>query len=78
VGTNLEGWSHQDESGIGVAQQAISNLKAGGSFARMPYWQSLLADLLASNDRRDAARANPATTPWSRRRPTMISGGSRR
>jgi class 3 adenylate cyclase len=53
----LEGWSHQDESGISLAQQAISNLKAGGSFARMPYWQSLLADLLAGNDRRDAARA---------------------
>src|SRR5439155_22800840 len=34
-----------------------SNLKAEGSFARMPYWLSLLADLLASHDRPDAARA---------------------
>ena len=56
-GLILDGWSHQDESGIGLAQQAISNLKVGGSFARMPYWLSLLADLLARNDRRDAARA---------------------
>jgi class 3 adenylate cyclase len=56
-GIILDGWSHQDESGIGLAQQAVRNLKMGGSFARMPYWLSLLADLLARNDRRDAARA---------------------
>jgi hypothetical protein len=56
-GLILDGWSHQDESGISLAQQAVSNLTMGGSFARMPYWLSLLADLQARNDRRDAARA---------------------
>jgi class 3 adenylate cyclase len=53
----LDGWSRTDESGIGLAQQAIGNLKAEGSLARMPYWLSLLADLLARNNRLDAARA---------------------
>jgi predicted ATPase len=56
-GLILDGWSHQDESGIGLARQAIGNLKAGGAFARMPYWLSLLADLLARNNQQDAARA---------------------
>jgi class 3 adenylate cyclase len=56
-GPVLDGWSRTDESGIGLAQQAISNLKAEGSFARLPYWLSLLADLLAKNNRLDAARA---------------------
>jgi hypothetical protein len=40
-----------------MAQQGVANLKAEGSFARMPYWLSLLADLLARNNRLDAARA---------------------
>jgi hypothetical protein len=44
------------EPGIGLAQQGIGNLKAEGSCARMPYWLSLLADLLAGTDRLDAAR----------------------
>jgi class 3 adenylate cyclase len=53
----LDGWSRTDEPGLGLAQQGVSNLKAQGSFARMPYWLSLLADLLAGNNRPDAARA---------------------
>jgi class 3 adenylate cyclase len=53
----LDGWSRMDEPGLGLAQQGVSNLKAQGSFARMPYWLSLLADLLAGNNRPDAARA---------------------
>ncbi len=56
-GLVLAGWSRADGSGIGLAQQGIDNLKAEGSFARMPYWLSLLADLLARTDRADAARA---------------------
>jgi hypothetical protein len=52
----LDGWSRPDESGIDLAQQAVSNLKAEGSFARLPYWLSLLGDLLARNNRLDAAR----------------------
>ncbi|HYB48780.1 MAG TPA: AAA family ATPase [Streptosporangiaceae bacterium] len=55
-GLILDGWSRTGEPGIGLAQQGIGNLKAEGSCARMPYWLSLLADLLAGNDRPDAAR----------------------
>jgi class 3 adenylate cyclase len=55
-GLILDGWSRADEPGIGLAQQGIANLKAEGSYARMPYWLSLLADLLAGKDRLDAAR----------------------
>jgi len=56
-GLILAGWSRGDEPGIGLAEQGISNLKAEGSFTRMPYWLSLLADLQARNNRPDAARA---------------------
>ncbi len=56
-GLVLDGWARADAPGIGLARQGISNLKAEGSFARMPYWLSLLAELLASNNRLDAARA---------------------
>ena len=55
-GLILDGWSRTGEPGTGLAQQGIGNLKAEGSHARMPYWLSLLADLLASNDRPDAAQ----------------------
>jgi DNA-binding SARP family transcriptional activator/tetratricopeptide (TPR) repeat protein len=53
----LDGWSRMDEPGIGLARQGISNLRSAGSFARMPYWLSLLADMLARNNRPTAARA---------------------
>jgi DNA-binding SARP family transcriptional activator/tetratricopeptide (TPR) repeat protein len=53
----LGGWSRADDSGISLARQGIDNLKAHGSFARMPYWLSLLADVLARNNRIDEARA---------------------
>jgi len=53
----LDGWSRTDEEGIRLARQGIGNLKAERSFARMPYWLSLLADLLARNDQPDEARA---------------------
>jgi DNA-binding SARP family transcriptional activator/tetratricopeptide (TPR) repeat protein len=56
-GLVLDGWSRTDEFGVDLAQQGISNLKSQGSFARMPYWLSLLADLLARTNRTDAARA---------------------
>jgi len=56
-GLILDGWSGPDEPGIAMAQQGVAHLKAEGSFARMPYWLSLLADLLARNNRLDAARA---------------------
>jgi DNA-binding SARP family transcriptional activator/tetratricopeptide (TPR) repeat protein len=56
-GLILDGWSRPDESGIGLARRGIANLETAGSFARRPYWLSLLADLLARNDRTDAAQA---------------------
>jgi tetratricopeptide (TPR) repeat protein len=55
-GLILDGWSRPGEPGIGLAQQGIANLQAEGSYARMPYWLSLLADLLAGDNRLDAAR----------------------
>lgn len=56
-GLILGGWSEGDESGIGLVRRGIDHLKSEGSFARMPYWLSLLADLSARNNRTDAARA---------------------
>jgi hypothetical protein len=56
-GLVLDGWSRSDEPGIELARQGISNLKSEGSFACMPYWPSLHADLLARSNRMDAARA---------------------
>ena len=56
-GLILDGWSRADEPGIDLARRGISNLKSEGAFARMPYWLSLLADLLARGGQVDAARA---------------------
>jgi class 3 adenylate cyclase len=55
-GLILDGWSRTGEPAIGLVQQGIGNLKAEGSYARMPYWLSLLADLLADGNQPDAAR----------------------
>ncbi len=56
-GLVLGGWCRDDGSGIGLAQQGIKNLKSDGSFARMPYWLSLLAELYARDDRPAVAAA---------------------
>jgi DNA-binding SARP family transcriptional activator len=56
-GLILDGWSRADGPGIDLAQRGVGNLKAEGAFTRMPYWLSLLADLLARGNRPDAARA---------------------
>ena len=63
----LDGWSRTDESGIGLARRGIGNLRSQGSFARMPYWLSLLADLSARSGQPGAARATLDAA--SRRRP---------
>ena len=44
----LDGWSRPGASGLDLAQAGIGHLKSAGSFARMPYWLSLLADLWAT------------------------------
>ncbi|TDB72686.1 SARP family transcriptional regulator, partial [Actinomadura sp. KC216] len=56
-GLILDGWHRGGPAGVNLAREGIGNLRAQGSFARMPYWLSLLADLLARDDRPDAARA---------------------
>jgi hypothetical protein len=56
-GLILDGWSSADGQRLDLAQRGIGNLRAEGSFARMPYWLSLLADLQARHERREAARA---------------------
>jgi tetratricopeptide (TPR) repeat protein len=56
-GLILDGWSREDGSGLDLARQGIDNLKSSSSLARMPYWLSLLADLLARSGHADAARA---------------------
>jgi hypothetical protein len=53
----LDGWSRTGASGIDLAQAGIGRLKSAGSFARMPYWLSLLADLWDRAGRPEAARA---------------------
>jgi hypothetical protein len=53
----LDGWSRGDASGIALARRGIGNLRAEGAFTRMPYWLSLLADLLARNGHPGPARA---------------------
>jgi DNA-binding SARP family transcriptional activator/tetratricopeptide (TPR) repeat protein len=56
-GLVLDGWARTDGSGAGVARRGIENLRSEGSFARMPYWLSLLAESSARDDRAAAARA---------------------
>jgi DNA-binding SARP family transcriptional activator/tetratricopeptide (TPR) repeat protein len=53
-GLILDGWARGD---AGLVRQGIGNLRSQGSFARMPYWLSLLAELSARTGRPDAARA---------------------
>ena len=55
----LAGWSTPQGAGAGIhlARLGINNLRAAGSFARMPYWLSLLADLLDRDGQPHAARA---------------------
>ena len=56
-GLVLGGWCRNDDSGIELAMRGIDNLKTDGSFVRMPYWLSLLADLYARHGRPEAASA---------------------
>jgi DNA-binding SARP family transcriptional activator/tetratricopeptide (TPR) repeat protein len=56
-GLILDGWSGAGQPGLDLARLGINNLKSQGAFARMPYWLSLLADLLARNHQPGEARA---------------------
>ena len=53
----LQGWHRGGEDGVELARRGVENLTRAGSFARMPYWLSLLADVSARAGRPDAARA---------------------
>jgi tetratricopeptide (TPR) repeat protein len=53
----LAGWARAGREGIELARRGVGNLRSEGSFARMPYWLSLLADLLARGGQPDAARS---------------------
>jgi tetratricopeptide (TPR) repeat protein len=52
----LGGWARADATGVASTQRGIDNLRAEGSLSRMPYWSSLLADLLARHGRPGDAR----------------------
>ncbi|HET6704866.1 ATP-binding protein, partial [Amycolatopsis sp.] len=41
----LGGWVDGSTAGLAAARKGVANLKAEGSFARMPYWLSLVAEL---------------------------------
>lgn len=56
-GLILDGWLQGGEPGIALIRQGIGNLRTLGSFARITYWLSLLADALAGAGQDDAARA---------------------
>ena len=56
-GLILDGWSATDQTGTSLARRGIDNLRSQGSFARMPYWLSLLADVSARDSRPGTARA---------------------
>jgi len=56
-GLVLDGWCRGDASGVQLARRGIDKLKSDGSFARMPYWLALLADLLVRTGEPDAARS---------------------
>ncbi len=53
----LDGWLRADGSGLAMVRRGVDNLKAEGSFARMPYWLALLADVLERDGQHDAASA---------------------
>jgi DNA-binding SARP family transcriptional activator/tetratricopeptide (TPR) repeat protein len=53
----LTGWQRGDEEGLELAHRGVANLTADGSFTRMPYWLSLVADVSAHLGHDEAARA---------------------
>ncbi len=56
-GLILLGWAASDGTGFDRAQRGVANLKAAGSFARMPYWLTLLAEVTARDGNAQDCRA---------------------
>jgi DNA-binding SARP family transcriptional activator len=57
-GLVLSGWRSGGAHGIARMRQGLANLSSGHSFARMPYWLSLLAEAHLGHGDQDAARAS--------------------
>jgi hypothetical protein len=53
----LQGWLQEGSAGITLLELGIEHLRSEGSFARMPYWLSLLADRLGRGGQRQRARS---------------------
>ena len=53
----IAGWAAGGQSGIDRISQALSRLRAAGSYARMPYWLTLLADAHSRLGNAPAAQA---------------------
>ena len=53
----LDGWGKGGEQGVARIQEGIGRLRSQGAYARMPYWLSLLAEVLIGCGRTQAARA---------------------
>jgi DNA-binding SARP family transcriptional activator/tetratricopeptide (TPR) repeat protein len=53
----LGGWSVGGEAGLASIRQGIDHLRAEGSFARMPYWLTLLADTTGQLGRQQESTA---------------------
>ncbi len=53
----LAGWQRRDQEGLDLARRGVANLVAAGSFTRMPYWLSLVAEVAAHLGHDEAARA---------------------
>lgn len=56
-GLILDGWVRPDSSGLDLTRQGIEGLRSEGSFARMPYWLSLQAEVTARSGQPGTARA---------------------
>ena len=53
----LEGWARFDARGLEMARRGVDNLVAQNSFARMPYWLSIVAEVAHAVGRPETARA---------------------
>ncbi|HET6654301.1 MAG TPA: AAA family ATPase [Nocardioides sp.] len=56
-GAVVEGWAGGGEDGVARMRQGVEKLRAAGQFARMPYWQYLIAEVLHQVGRPQAAQA---------------------
>ena len=65
----LGGWCRGDEPGLELARRGVRTLDGEGARVRMPYWESLVADLCTATGHHDEARA--------RLDAALVDGGAR-